>query len=128
MNRINTYIIACCILLLTTSARADTQGQATQPTAAKIAGLRLEDATPVRLRIQRTLSSADAQSDERVDFDVLEEVRVGDLVVIPKGSLALGTVTEAQANLTSTLGGTKCFVYAKLRFHSVTMGRVRARF
>jgi hypothetical protein len=43
--------------------------------------------------------------DERIDFDVLEEVRVGDLVVIPKGSLALGTVTEAQAKRRMGRGG-----------------------
>lgn len=32
-----------------------------------------------------------------MDFDVLEEIKVGDLVVVPKGSVAWGTVTDAQA-------------------------------
>src|SRR5690242_15697662 len=57
---------------------------------------RLEDGTPVKIRLSRTLSSASAQVDERVDFDVLEEVKVGDLVVIPKSAIAWGTVTEAK--------------------------------
>src|SRR5262245_44433314 len=57
----------------------------------------LEDGTPVKLRLSRTISSADAQVDDRVDFDVLEEIKVGDAVVIPKGALALATVTEAQS-------------------------------
>src|SRR5712664_4712624 len=35
----------------------------------------LEDATPVKLRINRNISSADAQVNETVDFEVLEEVR-----------------------------------------------------
>lgn len=43
--------------------------------AAGAASFRLEDGTPVRLRLQRTLSSADAQVDERVDFDVLDRLR-----------------------------------------------------
>lgn len=66
---------------------------------------RLEDGTPVRLRLQRTVSSADAQVDERVDFDVLEEVKVNGVVVIPKGSLALGTVTAAQPKRRLARGG-----------------------
>jgi hypothetical protein len=56
---------------------------------------RLKDATPVRLRLRRTLSSASARVGERVDFEVLEEIRVNDVVVMPKGSAAWGTVTEA---------------------------------
>jgi len=59
-------------------------------------GLRLEDGTPIKLRLQETISSADAQVDQRVDFDVLEEVKLNDLLVIPKGSVAWGTVTEAE--------------------------------
>jgi PEGA domain len=56
----------------------------------------LEDATPIKLRINRNMSSADAQLNETVDFEVLEEVKVHDVVVIPRGGTAWGTVTEAQ--------------------------------
>jgi PEGA domain-containing protein len=56
----------------------------------------LEDATPIKLRINRNMSSADAQLNETVDFDVLEEVKVHDAIVIPRGGTAWGTVTEAQ--------------------------------
>jgi hypothetical protein len=56
----------------------------------------LEDATPVRLRITRTISSADAQVNDTVDFEVLEEVKIHDVIVIPRGGTAWGTVTEAQ--------------------------------
>ncbi len=61
-----------------------------------VAPFRLEDGTPLKLRLQRTISSADAHVDERVDFDVLEEIKVGNVVVISKGATAWGTVTEAQ--------------------------------
>ena len=66
---------------------------------------RLEDGTPIKLRLQRTISSEDAQVNDKVDFDVLEEVKVNDLVVIPKGGIAWGTVTEAQAKRRMARGG-----------------------
>jgi hypothetical protein len=56
----------------------------------------LEDATPVKLRINRNISSADAQVNETVDFEVLEEVKAHDVIVIPRGGTAWATVTEAQ--------------------------------
>jgi len=59
-------------------------------------GFGLEDGTPVKLRINRTISSADAKVDDTVDFEVLEDIKVGDVVVIPRGGIAWGTVTEAQ--------------------------------
>src|SRR2546426_12533064 len=42
----------------------------------------LEDGTPVKLRLTRNLSSADATTGDRVDFDVLEDTKVRDLIVI----------------------------------------------
>jgi hypothetical protein len=56
----------------------------------------LEDGTPIKIRISRTISSADAKVDEKVDFEVLEETKIGEVVVIPRGGIAWGTVTEAQ--------------------------------
>jgi len=56
----------------------------------------LQDATPVKLRLTRNMSSADAHEGESVDFEVLEDVAANGIVVIPKGSVAIGTVTEAQ--------------------------------
>src|SRR3954462_15366338 len=49
----------------------------------------LEDGTPVKLRINQTVSSADAHVGQTVDFEVLEEVKVGETLVIPKGGVAL---------------------------------------
>jgi hypothetical protein len=53
----------------------------------------LEDGTPIRLRLGRTLSSEDAHVGDRVDFEVLEEVSIHDLLIIRKGALALATIT-----------------------------------
>lgn len=57
----------------------------------------LLDGTPIRLRLAENLSSADAVAGESVDFEVLEDVKAGDTVVIKHGARAIGTVTEAQA-------------------------------
>ena len=56
----------------------------------------LENETPLKLRLTRNLSSADAKVDERVDFEVLDDIKVGDLIVIERGAMATATVTEAQ--------------------------------
>ena len=65
----------------------------------------LHDAAPVRMRINRNLSSADATIGETVDFEVLDEVKIGDTVVIARGGTAIATVTEAQAKRRMGRGG-----------------------
>lgn len=89
-----------------TSEKAPTQAPAPagETTRAPLA-FGLEDGTPVKLRLQRTISSGDAHVDDRVDFDVIDEIKVKDLVVIPKGSVAWGTVTEAQPKRRMARGG-----------------------
>lgn len=57
----------------------------------------LFDGTPVRVRLNRNLSSADAQVGETVDFELLEDVKIKDTVVAKRGGIALATVTEAQS-------------------------------
>jgi hypothetical protein len=42
------------------------------------------------------MSSKDAKVDEKVDFEVVEDVKVGETVVIQRGGLAIATVTEAR--------------------------------
>jgi len=68
-------------------------------------GFTLEDGTPVRIRTNRTISSSDAHVGENIDFEVLEEVRVNNILVIPKGGMAFATVTEAQAKRRMARGG-----------------------
>jgi hypothetical protein len=68
-------------------------------------GFVLEEGTPVRLRINRTVSSADAHTGDNVDFEVLDDISVNSMLVIPKGGLAFATVTEAQAKRRMARGG-----------------------
>jgi hypothetical protein len=65
----------------------------------------LLDGTPVKLRLGRTLSSADTKVGDEVDFEVLEDVTVDSMVVIPKGALALATVTTAEHKKNMGRGG-----------------------
>lgn len=68
-------------------------------------GFVLEDGTPVKMRINRTVSSGDAHVGDTVDFEVLEEVNINGTLVVPKGGLAFATVTEAQAKRRMARGG-----------------------
>lgn len=65
----------------------------------------LQDGTPVKLRITRNLSSADAKMGETVDFEVLEDVKIGETVIIPRGGIAWATVTEAEPKRRMGRGG-----------------------
>lgn len=68
-------------------------------------GFVLEDATPVKLRFNRTVSSADAHVGDTVDFEVLQDISVNGTLVISKGGFAFGTVTEAQPKRRMARGG-----------------------
>jgi len=59
----------------------------------------------VRLRLNRTISSADSHVGDTVDFEVLDDITVNGTLVIPKGGLAFATVTEAQAKRRMARGG-----------------------
>ena len=76
----------------------------TEPRAA-MQGFGLEDGTPVKLRTARTISSADAHTGDTLDFEVLEDVMAKNTIVIPKGGIAWGTVTEAQPKRRMGRGG-----------------------
>jgi hypothetical protein len=67
--------------------------------------LLLTDGTPVRLKLNRNLSSADAKVGESVDFEVLEELKVEDFIVVSRGATAIATVTEAQPKRRMGRGG-----------------------
>lgn len=56
----------------------------------------LPDGTPVKMRIGRTVSSKDAKTGETVDFEVLEDIKIGETIIISRGAIALATVTRAK--------------------------------
>src|SRR5258706_14791345 len=100
----NTFIrCLLCVLLLTQSASvsmASPQQEAVkkqdQASTTFDPHSTLEDGTSVNLRISQTVSSADAHVNDLVEFEVTEEIRVAGTLIIPRGGIAWGTVTEAQ--------------------------------
>jgi len=79
------------------SAQPAVHEQATPTDFTSKKGFVLEDETPVRLRLNRTISSDDAHVGDTVDFETLDDITVNGTLAIPKGGLAVATVTEAQA-------------------------------
>jgi hypothetical protein len=68
-------------------------------------GFVLHDATPVRLRLSRNLSSTDATVGETVDFEVLDDVKIGEILIVARDGTAIATVTEAQKKRRMARGG-----------------------
>jgi PEGA domain-containing protein len=95
----------CLLAALLCAVPLTAQTPASTPSPAPPKAFTLEDGTPVKIRINRTVSSADAQVGDTIDFEVLEEVRVNDVLVVPKGGLAFATVTAAQAKRRMARGG-----------------------
>ena len=69
---------------------------AVQSVAQNAGPVTLDDGTPIRLRSTDSISSADSHVDDRVNFEVVDDIKVGDVVVVRHGTAAIGTVTEAQ--------------------------------
>ena len=117
LKRIGTASLIVCLWFSTaisqsapTSSLSTTPQQpaaTNEPAAPKPAmqGFGLEDGTPVKLRTSRTISSADAHTGDTLDFEVLEDVFAKDTLVVPKGGIAWGTVTEAQPKRRMARGG-----------------------
>ena len=59
-------------------------------------GFVLEDGTPVQLVLSENLSSADAVTGQTVAFEVVDDVIVNGLLVIPRGATAWATITDAE--------------------------------
>lgn len=96
--RFFTSLSLLCIFALQPNLLGQTSVALSDPSASD-APIRfaLTEGTPVRLRLSRNLSSADSKTGDMVDFEVLEDVRIGNTVVIPQGATALGTVTRGKA-------------------------------
>lgn len=102
--------VLCCFLMVfqTNTAPPTPQQAASATQQTPSAGCKppcLEDGTPVKLRFSQTVSSADAHVDDRVEFEVLEEIKIAEVIVVPKGGIAWGTVTEAQPKRRMARGG-----------------------
>ena len=95
--RFVSIVLMFCILAIHTPILTQSPPTASIPTGAeRLLTFGLHDGTPVKLRLTRNMSSADATTGETVDFEVVEDIRIGETVVIPRGSSALATVTRGK--------------------------------
>jgi hypothetical protein len=86
--------------------QANTQAITTAQVAAK--PFALADGTPVKLRTAQPISSSNEFHDyvgEKISFDVVEDVTVNGIVVIAKGTKALGTINEHEGKKWAGRGG-----------------------
>jgi hypothetical protein len=58
--------------------------------------VKIPDATAIRLTLSESLSSATNNVDDPVRFEVTEDVKTADVIVIPKGATAVGHVVEVE--------------------------------
>ncbi len=109
MNYLRCIVELPLMVTLAMVVQGRAQQQSASPSSPQTAfighKLVLQDGTPVKLRLSRNVSSADSKTGDTVDFEVLEEIRLGDTLVIPKGGIAWGTVTEAEHKKRMARGG-----------------------
>jgi hypothetical protein len=95
-----TLAVALVVLLVQFSSPLQAQEAITQAAAPVVAPVQttvvLPIDTPVRLKLNQNLSSATSRTNDRIDFEVLEAVKVDGVVVIEQGAIAMGSITLAQ--------------------------------
>jgi hypothetical protein len=101
------FCLACCPLLVAQQGSTPTPASA-NPDSGSVAVAppqpsrppqphTLMDGTPVKLRLSDTISSANARVGQEIPFEVVEDLKVDDVIVLPKGATAIGTVTDCNA-------------------------------
>ncbi len=88
--------------------------------------IKIRDATLVRLSLKDSLTSATNRVDDPVRFEVTEDVKVGDLVVIPEGATASGHVVEARPKAVFGRSGKLNFTVDHVEAPDGTSVRLRA--
>ena len=105
-------LVLCLTFTLTAQQAPSSPASAPVPEAsnapvstAQVTSHTLLDGTPIKLRLAQTVSSADAKVGQEIAFEVVEDVKVEDTVVLPKGATAIATVTEADHKKSMGRGG-----------------------
>lgn len=78
---------------------------AAEKTSAAPTVLALHDATPIRLRLTRGLTFNNVKPLDRVDFEILDDLRIDGLLVIARGARASATITQAEPKTRMGRGG-----------------------
>jgi hypothetical protein len=109
-------IVTFTLLLAAVSfnAKSQTAAQGTTASTAPV-NVMLADGTPVKLRLGSSAASA-VRVGQDLELEVAEDVRIGDVIVIPKGGPANASVTNLRAGSNSGHGG-----WVDINLDSVTL-------
>jgi hypothetical protein len=86
----------------------------------------LQDGTPMKLRLLNKLDSHTAKNDDEILFDVVNDVVVGGVTVLRRGSPATGVVTQAAASKTMGRAGKLSFTINDIKLRNGGKVPVRA--
>jgi hypothetical protein len=100
--------------------------EAASPAPSSLSEFTLRNGTPIHLKLGKTISSATAHVGDVVDLEVVEEVMVNGLVVIPKGAAATAVVTEAEPKKRLGHGGKLGFNINLVRLRDDEKAAVRS--
>jgi len=76
----------------------------------------LQDGTPMKLRLLNKLDSHTAKNGDEIQFDVVNEVVVGGVTVLRRGSPVTGVVTQAEGSKTMGRAGRLSFTINDIQF------------
>jgi hypothetical protein len=91
------FLVTLLLTGLITGAVAQTPGPNAAAANTAPVNITLEDGTPVKLRLGVTAAANGVRVGETVELEVSEDVRVGDVVVVAKGSPASASVTNLRS-------------------------------
>jgi hypothetical protein len=86
----------------------------------------LRNGTPIRMKLGKTISSATAHVGDIVELQVVEEILVDGLSVIPQGAAATGVVKEAEPKKRLGHGGKLAFSINSVRLRNDEKAAVRS--
>lgn len=118
MIRVVTLI---AILLSSSFALTAQTAEAQKPSTEKYL---LKEGVEVNLKFSEALSSKTAAEDDRVNFELVEDLKVGDVVVAKAGTKAVGSVTHVKKSGMMGKGGE---LNVRLEYLKVGDTRVRLR-
>lgn len=104
------------------TATATAAAAPTQSTAASV----LQDGTPIKLQLVNKLDSHTAKNGDEIQFEIVNDVVVGGVIVLRRGSLATGVVTQAQASKTMGRAGRLSFMINDIKLVNGAKVPVRA--
>ena len=83
--------------------------EVTPPKQTGAAGFALANNTPIRVKLSKTISSATARAGDAVEFEVVEDLIVDGVTVLPAGSKVSGAIAEAEPKKRFGHGGKVAF-------------------